>query len=180
MPSYGYTLQWRHNGRDSVSNHQLRECLLSRLIRQRSKKTSKLRVTGVCAGKSPDNCEFPAQRTSNAKNISIWWRHHGIPIIRIRRTHDHLILITTILSYSCKNGICIETGPWVLCSSRLLFWKWDKWIMYVASTGPKRQIPESTTRGHILWDVFYRVIIMSHSKLAQRHEWFWYTYDWPK
>ena len=21
-------------------------------------------------------CEFPAQRASNAENISIWWRHH--------------------------------------------------------------------------------------------------------
>ena len=44
------TLQWRHNGRDSVSNHQPRECLLNRLIRRRSKKTSKIRVTGLCAG----------------------------------------------------------------------------------------------------------------------------------
>ena len=71
------TLQWRHNGRDSVSNHQPRECLLSRLIRRRSKKTSKLRVTGLCAGNSPETGEFPARRASNAKNVSIWWRHHG-------------------------------------------------------------------------------------------------------
>ena len=26
-----YTLQWHHNGRDSVSNHQLHDCLLNRL-----------------------------------------------------------------------------------------------------------------------------------------------------
>ena len=38
-------LQWRHNGLDSVSNHQPRDCLLNRLFRRRSKKTSKLRVT---------------------------------------------------------------------------------------------------------------------------------------
>ena len=69
-------LQWRHNGRDSVSNHQPRECLLSRLIRQRSKKTSKLRVTGLCAGNSPKTGEFPAQKASNAENVSIWWHHH--------------------------------------------------------------------------------------------------------
>ena len=36
------TLQWRHNGHDSISNRQPRECLLSRLIGLRSKKTSKL------------------------------------------------------------------------------------------------------------------------------------------
>ena len=70
------TLQWRHNGRDSVSNHQPRKCLLSRLIRRRSKKTSKLRVTDLCVGNSTETGEFPAQMASNAKNVSIWWRHH--------------------------------------------------------------------------------------------------------
>ena len=70
------TLQWPHNGRDSVSNHQPRECLLSCLIRRRSKKTSKLRVTGLCEGNSPGTGEFPSQKASNAENVSIWWRHH--------------------------------------------------------------------------------------------------------
>ena len=35
---------------DVVSNHQPHDCLLSRLFRRRSKKTSKLRVTGLYAG----------------------------------------------------------------------------------------------------------------------------------
>ena len=39
-------------------------------------KTSKLRVTGLCAGNSPETGEFPAQMASNAENVSIWWRHH--------------------------------------------------------------------------------------------------------
>ena len=53
----GYTatpLQWRHNGRDSVSNHQPHDCFLNRLFWHRSKKTSKPRVTGLCAGNSPE------------------------------------------------------------------------------------------------------------------------------
>ena len=41
-------LQWRHNERDVVSNHQRLCCLLDRLFRRRSKKPSKLRVTGLC------------------------------------------------------------------------------------------------------------------------------------
>ena len=40
--------------------------------RRRSKKISKLRVTGICAGNSPVTGEFPAQRASNAGNVSIW------------------------------------------------------------------------------------------------------------
>ena len=30
-----------------------------------------------CAGNSPVTSEFPAQRASNAENVSIWWRHHA-------------------------------------------------------------------------------------------------------
>ena len=37
---------------------------------RRSKKTSKLRVTGLCVGNSPVTGEFPAQMASNAENAS--------------------------------------------------------------------------------------------------------------
>ena len=71
-----YPLQWRHNARDGVLNHQPYDCLLNRLFRGRSKKTSKLRVTGLCKGNSTVTGEFPAQRASYAENVSIWWCHH--------------------------------------------------------------------------------------------------------
>ena len=54
------SLQWRHNGRDSVSNHQPHDCFLNRLFRHGSRKTSKLCVTGLYAGNSPGTGEFPA------------------------------------------------------------------------------------------------------------------------
>ena len=50
--------------------------LLNRLFGRKSKKTPKLRVTGLCAGNSPGAREFPAQRASNAENVSIRWRHN--------------------------------------------------------------------------------------------------------
>ena len=75
-----FTLQWRHNGHGGVSNHQPCDCLLYSLFRRRWKKTSKLRVTGLCEGNSPVTGEFPAQRTSNAENVSIWWRHHDLEV----------------------------------------------------------------------------------------------------
>ena len=80
-----HSLQWRHHGRDGVSNHQPHHHLLNRLFRRRSKKASKLRVTGLCAGNSPVTGEFPAQmvsKISNAENVSIWWRHHGFKVCR--------------------------------------------------------------------------------------------------
>ena len=78
------TLQWRHNGRFGVSNNQPHDCLLNRLFRCRSKKTSKLRVTGLCAGNWPVTGEFPAQMASIAENVSIWWRHHETFLLQNR------------------------------------------------------------------------------------------------
>ena len=75
-PYCSSTLLWRHNGRGSVPNHQPHDCLLNRWITRRSKKTSRLRVTGLWAGNSPGTGEFPAEMASNAKKVSLWWRHH--------------------------------------------------------------------------------------------------------
>ena len=62
-------LQWGHNESDCISNHRRLDCLLNRLFRRRSEKTSKLRVREFTV-------EFPAHRASNTENVSIWWRHH--------------------------------------------------------------------------------------------------------
>ena len=61
------SLQWRHNERGGVSNHQCLHCVLNCWFRRGSKKTSKLRVTGLCAGNSPVTGEFPAQRPVTRK-----------------------------------------------------------------------------------------------------------------
>ena len=70
------TLRWRHNETGGVSNQQRHDCLLDSLFMRRSKKTTKLRVTDLCNENSPVTGEFPAQRASNAENVSIWWRQH--------------------------------------------------------------------------------------------------------
>ena len=72
------SLLGRHIDRDGVSNHQPHDCLFNRLFRRRSMKTSKLCVTGLSEGNSPVTGEFPAQRTSNAENVSFWWRHQDM------------------------------------------------------------------------------------------------------
>ena len=73
------TLRWRQNGRDSVSNHQPHDCLLNRLFRRRSNKTSKLRVTGLCARNSPGTGDFP----------------HKWPVTRKMFPFDDVIIILT-------------------------------------------------------------------------------------
>ena len=66
-----FPLQWRNNGCNGISNHQPHHCLLSHLFKRRPKETSKLHVTGLCVGNSPVTGEFPAQRASNIKNVSM-------------------------------------------------------------------------------------------------------------
>ena len=86
------TLRWRHNGLDGVSNHQPHGCLLNRLFRRGSKKTSKLCAAGLCVGNSPATGEFPAQMASDAENVSIWWRHHEPILCRF----DSVVICTLL------------------------------------------------------------------------------------
>ena len=76
--------------RDGVSNHQRIDCLLKHLFRRRSKKTTKLRVTGLCDNNSPMTSEFHTQMASNAENVSISWRHRGICDIIIFYHYIHI------------------------------------------------------------------------------------------
>ena len=107
-------LQWRHNGHDGVSNHRPHDCLLNCLLKRGSKKTSKLRVTELCAGNSPVTgefpnglCtwnspmigEFPKQRPVTWKMFPFGdvimpteqWRHNGHDGVSNHRPHDCLL-----------------------------------------------------------------------------------------
>ena len=79
-------------------------CLLNRLCGCRSKKASKLHVTGLCAGNSPGTGEFPAQMASYAENVSIWWRHH----VFILRLHDTIRDIPSFNILVLRNALLKE------------------------------------------------------------------------
>ena len=100
------TSQWA----DSVSNHQPHHCLISRLFGCWSTKTSKLRVTGLCAGNSPWTGEFPAQMASYAENVSIWWRHHESAWCA-RIFHEISCAILNDVTWSAKTRSRSLTNP---------------------------------------------------------------------
>ena len=74
--------------------HLRLDCLLNRLFRRRSKKTSKLRVSDFCEGNSLLTGELPAQMASNADYVSIWWRHHEE--MYFVRFHLHAKLLSSV------------------------------------------------------------------------------------
>ena len=125
-------LQWRHNGRDGVSNHQPHDCLLNRLFRRRSKTTSKLRVTGLRGGNSPVTVEFPAQRASNAENVSIWWCHHvGGWGTSLETAYWLVPLALPVHSLECETTVGLPAFIYFMAMHIALlmfysFWVWTK------------------------------------------------------
>ena len=87
-------LRWRHNDHDDGSNHQPHGCLLNRLFRRKSKKTSKLRVTGLCVGNSPGPVNSP---------------HKG-PVTRKMFPFDDVIMGSRV---SNKTGIYLYMLPYL-------------------------------------------------------------------
>ena len=73
---YLYTLRWRHNGRDWVSNHQASPLFTQPFIQAQIKENIKAPRHWPLCGEFTG--EFPAQMASNAENVSIWWRHHEL------------------------------------------------------------------------------------------------------
>ena len=63
--------------------------------------------TGLCKGNSPVSGEFPAERASNAENVSIWWRHHDAML------HDLYI--------------------WIWTPARLFKLRTDAWVCIIGS-----------------------------------------------
>ena len=84
----------------------------STVYSDRSKKTSKLRVTGLCVGNSPGTGEFPAQMASNAENVSNWWRHHGT---ELSRSNEMCLQITSLLHREMfRLTRCLSGNLWYL------------------------------------------------------------------
>ena len=91
MSQHRPPLQWRHNERNGVSNHQRFDCLLNHLLRRRTKKASKIRVTGLFEGNSPVTGEFFAQRASDAKKLPF----------------DDVILLWFVQYYKVSMQVCL-------------------------------------------------------------------------
>ena len=92
--------------------------MFTHLFSRRSKKTSKLRVTGLCGGNSPGTGEFPAQMTSNAENVSPRWRHHAI--FHIKADTNSLLIPCSIVPVRVVMEVCAHCSRWGICVSHSL------------------------------------------------------------
>ena len=113
------SFNWRHNERHGVSNHRRLDCLLNCLFRRSSKKTSKLRITGLCERNPPLTGEFPSQGASNAENVSIWRHHH------VKRLQCFRFWFNYLNHHQCK---------WETNVSRGTTWRVMNWLNLLGPT----------------------------------------------
>ena len=112
-------LHWRHNHHDDVLNHQPHGCLLNRLFGRRSKKTSKLRVTGLRAGNSPGPVNSPHKGPVTRKifpfdDVIMGWFRQYLPVTSVAYGKSLLFVSETILKIMKK---------------RLYDWNWN-WYLH--------------------------------------------------
>ena len=114
LVSQNTSFQWRHNEHDGVSYHQPRDCLL--VYWGEDKKTSKLRVTGLCVGNSPVIGELTIIGSDNGlspgRRQAIIWTNAGILLIGPLGTdfRENFIGIQTF-SFK-KMHLKISSGKW--------------------------------------------------------------------
>ena len=121
------SLQWRHIERDDISNHQPHDCLLNRLFRRRSKKTSKLCITGLCAGNLPVTREFPAQRAIPRKYFHLMTSSciNDVPHYAGTVFTKHVYLVKGKCDFDRKKFVTGCIGSWYFGIFRCSLWR--KW-----------------------------------------------------
>ena len=140
-------------------NHQPRGCLLNRLFGRRSKKTSKLRLTGLCAGNSPVTGE-------RASNVEIFPFDDVIMSIYLT-----LASLFQRQSYDCTRAQSVHVKYMVIPALQSVpnnIQKQKTWSLCIISVIYYRQTGESVIPTHLLellmtLQCYLYMIIAQHS-----------------
>ena len=155
LPNSSLTLQWCHNERDGVSNHQHHDCLPTQsFIQAQIRETSNLCFTGLCAGNSLVTGEFPAQRPVSRKmfpfedvimNPSLVKSHLPITYYSVIQSFWNIIqILLCSVQYFKMIGQpkhVMDEVSWHLSLMNL------RWICYFAQT-PQVQSLNESERGY--------------------------------
>ena len=135
-------------------------------LRSRSKKTSKLRITGLCAGNSPVTGEFPTQMAGNVENISIWWRHHAL--LQAVFYYKNLFNISSSMKwfFMTRPAYSDQAPLWTNSTPLVLSWpRMDQWCGYESAAFLTRTSFTNTFSAHnpkswiITWIILCRIRI---------------------
>ena len=101
-------------------------------IQAQIKENIKAHVTGLCAGKSPETGEVPAQMASNVENVSIWWRHH----VYIKAFYSLVLTHWGQVTHICINELTVIGSDNGLSPGRrqAIIWT-NAWILLIWPLG---------------------------------------------
>ena len=170
-------LRWHHNGRDGVSNHQPHDCLLNRLFRHRSKKTSELRLTGLCPRWIPHT---KGQLRGKCFHLmtSSWYSLMAIALVHgtrwfisfLQRHRVGIIFVKTKVS----NDTCVISEENMLIWSLLM-------IIFLARCNSNRHASINYNSNYICWLITMLCLrrnsflnILNLISLSQ--PWYWKTF----
>ena len=146
-----YPLRWRHNGRDSVSNHQPHDCLLNHLL--------------SCG-------EFTGDRqkmASNAEYVSISWRHHAPRLSRVENPCQlPMMLKTNYFVAGMKTTRSTEFLSLKLLSTTMAFNIDGLMQERRNSIANSLELHLSCTNPSI-WNLFYMCSPMNHRQIKHMH-----------
>ena len=108
----------KHQNSRSIKNNHYSDAIMSVMASQIAsliivystaysgvdKKNIKAPRTGLFDGNSVVTGEFPAQRASNMKNVSIWWRHHECRLLVIEGATFRCVL-SVIIRWHATNAV---------------------------------------------------------------------------
>ena len=105
------TLRWRHNGRDSVSNHQPHHCLLNRLFRRSSKKYQSSASLAFVRGIHRWPVKSPHKGTVTRKMFPfhdvIMWTHMNCISTNTKQSTAKLFVESIDRIYTFPQKLCI-------------------------------------------------------------------------
>ena len=145
----------------SVWNHQRLHCLLNCWFMRRSKKMSKLRVTGLCMGNSSVTGKFPTQKASNVENVSIRWHHHGknSGVYPMKYVQGFVVVMMSAFSgllgfiYPYPSGLHHWHWGNHMIAPVPVMWPWKIWVKSNNYLATKMQ--QSANDVHNSWDILY-------------------------
>ena len=157
-------LQWCHNERSGLSNHRRLDYLVNHLFRRKSKKISKLPVTGPLWGEPPITGGFPAQRAVTRKMFPFDY------VIKIGYM-EHLDLSKGAVSTAPADGQASQTPCWRHYDD-VIKWKhfpryWpfvrgiDRWSVDSPHKGPVRRS----------FDAFFHLRLNERLSKQPRRQW---------
>ena len=118
-------LRWRHDLCDGVSNHRRLDCLLDRLFRRRSKKTSRFHVNGLCEGNPPVTGGFPNPPVDSPQKGQLRGKCFYLMTSSLQKAfpyHEVTILssdTTALGCWSATNSFLLSASPVILISNVL-------------------------------------------------------------